>query len=148
MFPAKFCCVPCSAAVRDDPPDSFYEFTADDYARVARGWGANTAGGQPASGPLKTAKLRAAEAAAAAQRVGPIPVRVMFPDGMVLQVMCRIDISATPALWQMVSRLHCWSASVDADHRPEFRSFRFRSKLYPRAGRFAEQDLGTLPQWC
>lgn len=33
-----------SAAGSGDLPDSFYEFTADDYARVARGWGANAAG--------------------------------------------------------------------------------------------------------
>lgn len=70
----------------DDPPDSFYEFTADDYFRVARGWGANFATGPAASAPLKTGRVRAAEAAAAAAKIGPVPVRVLgFSEGMALQ---------------------------------------------------------------
>ena len=70
----------------EDPPDSFYEFTADDYARVARGWGANTTTGPAANAPLKTARMRAADAAAAAQVVGPVPVRVYgFVDDLALQ---------------------------------------------------------------
>lgn len=82
-FAAKSVFHACSAG-GGDLPDSFYEFTGDDYACVARGWGANLAGPPPPA-HLKTAKMRAAEAAAAVRHAPPIPIRVLFPDAMVLQ---------------------------------------------------------------
>jgi hypothetical protein len=89
----------------EDPPDSFYEFTADDYTRVARGWGANTATGPPANAPLKTARMRAADAAAAAQKVGPVPVRVHgFGDDMALQA----TLSATDPVSALQVRLYLY----------------------------------------
>lgn len=36
--------------------------------------------------PLKTKKLRDQEALARAQAMGPVPIRVHFPDGLILQV--------------------------------------------------------------
>lgn len=87
----------------EDPPDSFYEFTADDYTRVARGWGANTATGPAANAPLKTARMRAADAAAAAQKVGPVPVRVYgFGNDMALQA----TLSATDPVSALQVRLY------------------------------------------
>lgn len=40
---------------------------------------------ETSSGPLMTAKLRKAAAESAAARAAPIPIRVAFPDGMLLQ---------------------------------------------------------------
>ncbi len=105
-FAVTFVFHACSAS-GEDLPDSFYEFTGDDYARVARGWGANFAG-PPAAAHLKTAKMRATEAAAAARLAPPIPVRVMFPNAMVLQAtfvasdtVSALQVQRTNLIWLM-----------------------------------------------
>ena len=63
--------------------DAFYEFTAEDYARVAAGRARAAAAAESAT--LRTAALRAREEAAAAGRHGPVPIRVHLPGGLVLQ---------------------------------------------------------------
>jgi hypothetical protein len=118
----------------EDPPDSFYEFTADDYARVARGWGANTATGPAANAPLKTARMRAADAAAAAAKVGPVPVRVYgFADDLALQ--------ATFAAADPVSALQVGSGS-SVQGGPHLSGAEFCcQRLHPRA---AHPDHGAV----
>lgn len=74
-----------AAGAATEEMDSFFEFTAADYARVSRGWGSNMAKESASSTPLMTAKLRSAAAELAAACAPSIPVRIAFPDGMLLQ---------------------------------------------------------------
>ena len=73
----------CSAADEPAPGDDFYEFTAEDYARVATARHRAAAAAEGAT--LRTAALRERDERAAAARLGPAPVRVHLPDGLVMQ---------------------------------------------------------------
>lgn len=65
------------------PPDSFFEFTAEDYRAVLGSYrGRHEAA---ASAPLRTSEQRAAEAAARAAAAGDVRLRVHFPDRLILQ---------------------------------------------------------------
>ena len=64
-------------------PDSFYEFTAEDYRAVLGSYrGRHEAA---ASAPLRTSQQRAAEAAARAAAAGDVRLRVHFSDRSILQ---------------------------------------------------------------
>ena len=64
-------------------PEEFYEFTAEDLARVtAAHIGATSAD----SGPLLTRAVRERRLEAAASQYGPVPVRILFPGDLVVQV--------------------------------------------------------------
>lgn len=63
-------------------PLEFYDFTPDDYHKVMSGWAKQNS---KAGGPLKTQKLREQDERRRAEQFGPIPVRVHFPDGSIVQ---------------------------------------------------------------
>ena len=67
----------------EDPPDDFFEFGAEDYARVMAGW--NRAHKRAEAG-LRTAKLREQEERERASRFPEAVQRIHFPDGFILQV--------------------------------------------------------------
>ncbi|KAI8467936.1 MAG: hypothetical protein J3K34DRAFT_23578 [Monoraphidium minutum] len=69
------------AASGPDPDDAFFEFTADDFAEVARAQQRRAA----AEGQLLTRALREQQARARAKALGPVPVRLHFPDGSIVQ---------------------------------------------------------------
>lgn len=64
-----------------DPPDEFFEFTADDFAEVAKAAQKRAA----AQSQLLTRALREQQARARANALGPVPVRLHFPDGSIVQ---------------------------------------------------------------
>lgn len=71
------------ASAASAPPDSFFEFTAEDYRAVLGSYrGRHEAA---ASAPLRTSEQRAAEAAARAAAAGDVRLRVHFPDRLILQ---------------------------------------------------------------
>ena len=72
------------ASPSSNPPDSFFEFTPEDYRAVLGSYrGGHEAAA--ASAPLKTAQQRAAEAAARAAAAGDVRLRVHFSDRSILQ---------------------------------------------------------------
>ena len=73
-------CVPCRAET--NLPADFYDFTPDDYQNVMSGWAKHHS---QAAAPLKTQKLREQDERRRAEQFGPVPVRVHFPDGTVIQ---------------------------------------------------------------
>lgn len=73
---------PCVCSIQDEPPPDFYDFTAEDYHRVMAGKAQAQA---KANAGLKTSALRKAEMEAAAARFGPVPIRVHFPDDVIVQ---------------------------------------------------------------
>lgn len=84
----------------DDESDSFFEFTQEDFAAVMH---AANKRKQVASSGLRTAAMREAEQHAKAAALGPVPVRVHFPDGHILQS----AFSATEtvsAIYELVSQ--------------------------------------------
>ena len=66
----------------EEPPEEFFEFTADDYHRVAAGHARERA---HAESGLRTQKLREEEMRRRAASLGPVPIRVHFPDAIILQ---------------------------------------------------------------
>ena len=76
----SFCDVTCR--VNTDLPPEFYDFTPDDYQKVMSSWTKQNSQG---AGPLKTQKLREQDERRRAEQFGPVPVRVHFPDGVVIQ---------------------------------------------------------------
>ena len=72
-------CGACRPAQQDDPPEDFYDFTAEDLVRITA---AKTAG----EGPMLTRALRERRAQATAGQYGPVPVRILFPGDIVVQV--------------------------------------------------------------
>ncbi|KAK9839775.1 hypothetical protein WJX81_000496 [Elliptochloris bilobata] len=83
------------------PSDDFYEFTAEDWARVAAGRARAAAAAEGAS--LRTAALRERDERVAASRHGPAPVRVHLPGGLVLQASFGA-LETLGALRQLVAR--------------------------------------------
>jgi hypothetical protein len=80
--PANYpCCRNASASAASDPPDEFFEFTADDFAEVARAAQKRAA----AESQLLTRALREQQARSRANAMGPVPVRLHFPDGSIVQ---------------------------------------------------------------
>ena len=73
----------CSVSA-DDPPPEFYDFTAEDFHRVTASRGAAAARAQVG---MKTAAMRRADMEAAGSRLGPVPVRIHFPDDVIVQVL-------------------------------------------------------------
>lgn len=71
----------CCRSNTELPPE-FYDFTPDDYHKVMSGWAKQNS---KAAGPLKTQKLREQDERRRAEQFGPIPVRVHFPDGSIVQ---------------------------------------------------------------
>ena len=69
-------------AVGEDLPDSFYELDADDFVVIARAAQRRAA----ADSVLMTRTAREAQARARAQAMPPVPVRLHFPDGSIVQV--------------------------------------------------------------
>ena len=65
-----------------DLPPEFYDFTPDDYQKVMSSWAKQNSQG---AGPLKTQKLREQDERRRAEQFGPVPVRVHFPDGTIVQ---------------------------------------------------------------
>ena len=86
--------VACSAADADLPPE-FYDFTADDYHRVMAGQA--HAAAQARAG-MRTAAMRRADLEAAAARLGPVSLRVHFPDDIVVQARHLMDCPALSGL--------------------------------------------------
>ena len=72
------------ASAAGEPDDSYFEFTPEDYHRVMAGQQAAKA--RVESG-LRTEKLREQEMRRRAAALGPVPIHVHFPDGLILQVM-------------------------------------------------------------
>ncbi|GBF90266.1 hypothetical protein Rsub_03399 [Raphidocelis subcapitata] len=70
-----------AATVAADPGDAFFEFTADDFAEVARAAQKRAA----AQSVLMTRTAREAQARARAASHPPVPVRLHFPDGSIVQ---------------------------------------------------------------
>ena len=66
---------------QDDPPPEFYDFTAEDYHRVMAGHGSAST-----SREMRTGAMRKADMEAAALQLGPVPLRVYFPEDVVVQV--------------------------------------------------------------
>jgi hypothetical protein len=71
-----------AAGAGDDPPDEFFEFTADDFLVVSRAAKQRA----EADSVLLTRSAREARARAAAEALPPVPVRLHFPDGAIVQV--------------------------------------------------------------
>lgn len=71
----------CCRSNTELPPE-FYDFTPDDYHKVMSGWAKQNS---KAAGPMKTQKLREQDERRRAEQFGPIPVRVHFPDGSIVQ---------------------------------------------------------------
>jgi hypothetical protein len=65
-----------------DPPDEFYEFTADDFLVVARAAQRRA----ETDAVFLTRSAREAAARARAEALPPVPVRLHFPDGSIVQV--------------------------------------------------------------
>ena len=63
-------------------PDDFYDFTPDDYQKVMSSWARKNS---TASAPLKTQKLREQDERRRAEQIGPVPVRIHFPDNSIIQ---------------------------------------------------------------
>ena len=72
------CCRPDAREVSDD----FFEFTAEDLARVT----AAHIGATSSEAPLMTRAIRERRQEAAASQYGPVPVRILFPGDLVVQV--------------------------------------------------------------
>ena len=68
----------------DEPPEDYYDFTEEDYFRVARGY----ARPEPM---FKTRAIRQQEAQEAAEKLGPVRVRFIFPEDLI----CETEFSAT-----------------------------------------------------
>lgn len=92
-----------SACRRSDTelPPEFYEFTTDDYHKVMSGWAKQNS---KAAGPMKTQKLREQDERRRAEQLGPIPVRVHFPDGSIVQANFRA-LETLASLQKLVQ--HC-----------------------------------------
>ena len=67
----------------EDPPDDFFEFSAEDYARVMAGW---SRAHKRAEAGLRTAKLREQEEREKASKFPAAIQRIHFPDGFIMQV--------------------------------------------------------------
>ena len=70
------------ARAEEEPPEDFFEFTADDYQKVVAGQARERARAETG---LRTQKLREAEMRRRAASLGPVPIRVHFPDDIILQ---------------------------------------------------------------
>lgn len=81
-----------------DPPDAFFELTAEDLQRMQ----AQAAAKRKAESVFKTRTAREAESAARAASMGPVRVRLHLPDGTLLQS----DFKATDALSRVQDLLH------------------------------------------
>eukprot|EP00884_Botryococcus_braunii_P018342 jgi/Botrbrau1/5191/Bobra.0172s0060.2 len=68
--------------MEEDVGADFYEFTAEDYHRVMAGYSRQRQAGEKG---LRTSKLREAEEAERAARLGPVTLRIAFPDGTIVQ---------------------------------------------------------------
>ncbi|BDA50940.1 probable tether containing UBX domain for GLUT4 at C-terminar half [Coccomyxa sp. Obi] len=66
----------------EEPPEEFFEFTPDDYHRVVAGQARERARAETG---LRTQKLREDEMRRRAAALGPVPIRVHFPDDIILQ---------------------------------------------------------------
>lgn len=69
-------------------PDSFYEFGADDFAAVMKGYSQSKA---EAEKGLRTAKMRDQEERDRARRYPEATIRIELPDGLLLQVWTEQD---------------------------------------------------------
>ena len=67
----------------DEPPPEFYEFTAEDYHRVMA---SKASAGAKANAGMKTGAMRKADMEAAASHMGPVLIRIHFPDDVIVQV--------------------------------------------------------------
>ena len=81
LFVIAKCLVTCRA--EEEPPEEFFEFTPDDYHRVVAGQARERARAETG---LRTQKLREEEMRRRAAALGPVPIRVHFPDDIILQV--------------------------------------------------------------
>jgi len=128
-----------SAAEGPPPGDDFYDFTAEDWAAVA---GARARAAAAAEGAaLRTAALRERDERAAASRLGPVPVRVHLPDGLVLQARPRPSGPYASVLLQ---------AHVHAPAAPGTRAGRIRHTPSTSASRAVDFRMGMGGQrtWC
>ncbi len=128
-----------SAAEGPPPGDDFYDFTAEDWAAVA---GARARAAAAAEGAaLRTAALRERDERAAASRLGPVPVRVHLPDGLVLQARPRPSGPYASVLLQ---------AHVHAPAAPGTRAGRIRHTPSTSASRAVDFRMGKGGQrtWC
>jgi hypothetical protein len=69
-------------ADEEEPPE-FFEFTADDYVRVVASHA--QARQRMEAATLMTQRMREQEARRRAASLGPVPVRIHFPDALILQ---------------------------------------------------------------
>ena len=93
-------------------PEDFFEFTAEDLARVTAAHIRSTAA---ENGPLLTRALREQRHQTAASQYGPVPVRLLFPGDIVVQVGCswlfgiissvQTDLRALQALFEPLEQL-------------------------------------------
>ena len=89
----------------EEPPEDYYDFTEEDYYRVARGY----AKPEP---KFKTRAIRQQEAQEAAEKLGPVRVRFIFPEDLI----CETEFSATAlvdALFLFLSALVLPEAQED-----------------------------------
>lgn len=121
------------ASTRSDTelPPEFYDFTPDDYHKVMSGWAKQNS---KAAGPLKTQKLREQDERRRAEQFGPIPVRVHFPDGHIVQADFRAleTLASLQKLVQlcMLPSLHQWYMYVT----PPKQAFKDLSLTFYKAG--------------
>lgn len=93
-------CAHLACRAGTDLPAEFYDFTADDYQTVMSGWAKQKAS---AAGPLKTQKLRDQDERRRAEHFGPVPVRIHWPDGTILQAEFRA-VESLGALQRLVQQ--------------------------------------------
>ena len=126
-----------AAAASDDPlPDEFFEFTADDFAEVARAQQRRAA----AEAVLMTRTAREAQARARAERMPPVPVRLHFPDGSIVQADFRatqplaavLDLARAVAAPALAAALHLYTTPPKAVLRDAAATL-FALQLYPAA---------------
>lgn len=120
----------CCRSDTELPPE-FYDFTPDDYHKVMSGWAKQNS---KAAGPLKTQKLREQDERRRAEQFGPIPVRVHFPDGHIVQADFRAleTLASLQKLVQlcMLPSLHQWYMYVT----PPKQAFKDLSLTFYKAG--------------
>lgn len=125
-------------------PDSFYNFSEEDYRRVVQAQDGTDA-------VLKTKAIRDQEEKEAAEKLGPVRIRYVFPEGLI----CETEFSALETVTEVFGFLH---ALVLEDLKEDAQLFTtppkqlltahtltlFRAKLVPAANLFVEfKESGT-----
>jgi len=134
-----------TAAAEDD---AFFEFTADDFANVARAQQRRAA----ADSVLMTRTAREAQARARAAALPPIPVRLHFPDGGIVQAEFKSTqpVSTIAALAralvdpQLAPALYLYTAPPKQVLKDPAATL-FDLKLYPAAHVYVGLDAGKAP---